>query len=361
MKRTDWIQAACIWGWTSSALIIARLAVLVILEVKLRGRAPDVVLWDISHQADQVALHSAVAALLMVALTSVGDSSRIKAQLATLLATAASLSALSGWPGGEVHQIPGLDSTRNQLGWVIFVLASFALVQLQRRLSLNDWSPRGGALQIALSVSSLLVIPSAFYWTHGTVSSEREIVNTVREFAFEEDEWKVTRINPYSRPSLGNLTPSFDYRVDGGDRPSILMAPPAELTFTIKEEDAGSHFQSAIGIGRNSIKNSVKNSPVWRKAQKSIEIRFEVELDGVSMHDSTLSFDRSDKADLSERIWTYIGMNKEIPVKPGQRLTLRTSWVKPVYGTDINTPVAECGFGSPQLVRRRASSREESR
>lgn len=360
MKRRDWIRAVCLWGWTSSALTVARLAVLVILEVKLRGRAPDVVLWDISHQADQAALHAAFAALLMVALASMGDGARIKAQLTTLLATAASLSALSGWPGGEVHQVPGLDSSRNQLGWALFVLASFALVQLQRRLVLNDWSPRRGALQTALSISSLLIIPSAFYWTHGTVSSEKDIANTVREFAFEEEEWEITRINPYSRPALGNLTPSFDYRVDGGDRPSILMAPPAELTLIIKEEDAGSHFQTAIGIGRDSIKNSVKSSPVWKKAQKSIEIRFEVELDGVSMHDSTLSFDRSDEADLSERIWAYVGMNEEIPVKPGQRLTLRTSWVNPLYRTDMRTPAAECGFGNPQLVRRRTSSREES-
>ena len=360
MKRADWIRGACIWAWTSSALTAARLIALIILEVKLRDRAPDVVLWDISHQASQVALHAALAGLLMTALSLVSSESSKKRALVTLCATTASLSALSGWPGGEIHQVPGLDSTRNQIGWAIFIIASFALTQIQQKVSSSGWVPKRAVLHPSLAISSLLLIPAGFYWTHGTVSSNREIIETVREFAFEEDEWKITRLNPYSPPSLDNLTPSFDYRVDGGDRPSILMAPPAELSILIKEEDAGSHFQTAIGIGRDSISESKRSSPTWKKDQRSISIRFEVELDGESVHESILSFDRSRDADLSERVWENIGMNGEIPVSPGQRLTLRTSWADPIYGTDIRTPAAECGFGSPQLVRRSTSSREES-
>jgi arylsulfatase A-like enzyme len=360
VKRSDWLRAACIWGWTSSALLIARLTVLIVLEVKLRHRSPDVVMWDISHQAGEVALHSAAAGLLMVFLSCKGRDSRRGSLIAHLCAIIASLSTLSGWPLGEVHQVPGADSTRNRVGWLLFLLASFGLTHLQRKLSKTGWSPKHGYIHAAAALCSVLALPAAFYWTHGTVSVNRSLVNTVREFAFEEDTWKTTRINPYQRPCLKNLTPSFDYRVDGGDRPAIFMPPPSELTITINEEDAGSHFQSAIGIGRDSIAGSVKGSPVWKKNQQVIEIRFEVELDGVSMHDSTIKFDRSKGADLQERAWAYIGRNGEIPVSPGQRLTLRTSWANNKYKTDVNTPVAACGFGSPELVRRSSSPRESS-
>ena len=132
MKRTETLRAACLLGWTTAALTLARLGILVVLEVKLRHRDPDVVLWDISHQTDTVALHALLASIVMLALARTGKGSRALSCLAVLLSIGACLSALSGWPVGQVHQIPGFDSLRNRLGWALF-LALGTLIFFRRR------------------------------------------------------------------------------------------------------------------------------------------------------------------------------------------------------------------------------------
>jgi arylsulfatase A-like enzyme len=202
---------------------------------------------------------------------------------------------------------------------------------------------------LALCIAAIL--PTWIFWGLGALSSERTVIDIHREFAFEEEEWSVTRVNPYKRPSLGNLTPSFDYRVDGGDRPAILMPPPCELSFTIGKEDADCHFQTTVGIGRDALAPQGRGNPAWREGLSSIQIRFEVEIDGESVYDEVLTYTR-DAVDQSDRIWHSFGQDEELPVEPGQVLTLRTSWVSPTFQTDIRTPIAICGFGSPQLVRR---------
>ncbi|MCH2105744.1 MAG: sulfatase [Planctomycetes bacterium] len=353
------LRAATTIGWTTAALVTARLGALVTLEVKLRGRAPDIVLWDISHQADVVTLHALTAAVLIWALARLGSRSRAAAAVCALLAVVAAVSALSGWPIGQVHQVPGLDSDRNRLGWGLFLIAGAALTWLTRKLVREELPSERQSLHATLAVAAAVLPPLAFYQTMGTISSERTVTEIHREFAFESEQWKVTRLNPYERPHLGNLTPSFDYRVDGGDRPAILMPPPCELSVVIREEDAGTQLQTAVGIGRDLFNAHPKPSPAWPKRTSSVRIRFEVELDGVSVFDEVLSYDK-DPETQGERIWRYLGHDEELSVEPGQELTFRTSWVEPIFQTDIRTPVAVCGFGSPQLVKQRDLPRADS-
>jgi arylsulfatase A-like enzyme len=363
MKQRDALRAFTTLAWSTAALTAARLCTLVILEVKLRNRDPDVVLWDISHQAGLVSVHALCAAALMLAFAHVRGRSRGLTWLSLTLSTTACVSALSGWPIGQVHQVPGLDSLRNRLGWGLFLVGGLALSYLQRKLVKAEWPTKSIGKNAIIALASAVLLPCGFYWTLGTISRERTVTEIHREFAFEEESWSVSRLNPYERPTLGNLTPSFDYRVDGGDRPAILMPPPCELSILIKDEDAGSQFQTAVGIGRNVFKPTEKASPKWPKGISSIRIRFEVELDGVSIFDETLSYDKDPETHW-ERTWRYLGRDDELSVEPGQTLTLRTSWVEPVFLTDIRTPVAMCGFGSPELVKRddlpRASSNPET-
>ncbi len=363
MKQRSALCVVTTLAWTTAALTAARLCTLIVLEVKLRQRDPDVVLWDISHQADLVTGHALCAAALMLALAHAGGRSKPLAGVCLVLSTLASVSALSGWPLGLVHQVPGLDSLRNRLGWGLFLVGGLALSYLLRKLVKTKWPTENIGRHAAIAIGSAALLPGLFYWTLGTISAERTVIEIHREFAFERESWNMTRVNPYERPSLGNLTPSVDYRVDGGDRPAILMPPPCELSILIKDEDAGSQFQTAVGIGRNPFEATEKASPKWPKNISSIQIRFEVELDGATIFDETLSYDK-DPETHRERTWRYLGHDDELSVNPGQTLTLRTSWVEPVFLTDIRTPVAMCGFGSPELVKRddlpRASSNPET-
>ncbi|MCH2103125.1 MAG: sulfatase [Planctomycetes bacterium] len=353
------LRAATIVGWTTVALTVARLSALITLEVKLRGRDPEVLLWDISHQAGSVALHALIASTLIWGLSKLGSRSRVLASLCLLLAAVAAISTLSGWPIGQVHQVPGLDSTRNRLGWGLFLLGGVSLAWLVRKISQSELpSGRLGAHAV-FALTAAVLTPWAFYSTLGTISSERTVTEIHREFAFESEEWSVTRLNPYKRPELGNLTPSFDYRVDGGDRPAILMPPPCELSVTIEEEDAGTQLEAAVGIGRELFKRGAEPTPHWPAGTTSVQIRFEVELDGEGIYDEVLTYDK-DPATQDERAWSYLGRDEDLTVEPGQKLTFRTSWVDPVFSTDIRTPVALCGFGSPQLVKRRDLPRADS-
>ena len=68
MKQRTVLRTATMLAWTTAALTAARLCTLIVLEIKLRHRDPDVVLWDISHQAGLVTLHALCAATLMLAL-----------------------------------------------------------------------------------------------------------------------------------------------------------------------------------------------------------------------------------------------------------------------------------------------------
>jgi len=359
LKPADAIRAACLLGWTTAAFTLARLSILIVLEVQLRHRDPSVVLWDISHQADEASLHALLAATAVVALARIGKDSRALACVAVLLSTCACLSALSGWPVGQIHQVPGFDSLRNRLGWALFLLGGALLSLLHRRIAVSEWPSKNVAVHTTAALVAAALLPAAFYWSLGTISSYRTVVDIHREFAFEHDLWKVSRLNPYQKPSLGNLTPSFDYRVDGGDRPAILMPPPCELSIVIKEEDAGCYFQSGVGIGRNALAPPKSGYPPWPKKLKSIQVRFEIELDGAGVYDETLTYIKNSE-DQKNRVWNYFGFDEELPVEPGQVLTLRTSWVKPTFQTDIRTPVTSCGFGSPQLVRREDLPRAES-
>ena len=331
--------------WTGGLLLAGRVAILFALEHFRRAEEASTALWRIAKTLPPIAIHALVAGVLAAVITVVLVQRRGAARfaVATLIATVLAFSALSGHPFGNSWQVPGLDTERGRQA--IAVLSGAALVGALLLVFLAAKVREGRAVGMAFGTVPALVlglalalgVPFGIVKGFEDDAPHRTVRVRVLDIAFEPEVWRATRSHPDLPVEVGVLTPSSDWRYDGSDLPGLVMAPPAEVRFTVPQAPEGLYLQAAAGIDfttERSLKGKVELGDV--------AIEFEIQVDGRTVLEETIPVGGA-KRDL---IWRRLPA-PGLAMAPGAEVVLSTRIAEPAPGAEPlpELPPLRAGFG----------------
>lgn len=187
-----------------------------------------------------------------------------------------------------------------------------------------------GALQLSLCL---------FIAACGDTATSKRVVRVVHTDLLESDDhYDVTRASPGIEVRRMILTPSLSVFVDGGDLPSLVMPPSAEVKMRIPSAGGPFVLRGAAGIDLKSGKPLTKDSA-------PISILFELEVDGERRFESQQRIKpRAGIKGASDdpMSWVRLGGSDGIELSGGETITLRTDLL-----TSSSIPPREllCGFG----------------
>jgi arylsulfatase A-like enzyme len=232
---------------------------------------------------------------------------------------------------------------------IVCGLGALALVGLLRAVLLSSPLPgRAFAALAALGVATVVATPRLYVSLAGGGGAKMTVRLVQREVALDEGSWKVKGQHPASAPRLGILTPSIDYRTDGGDLPSIIMPPPCEVEFEVTQEDGDVHLDFAAGVDDSVNKTHRGGAP--------LKVGFEVQVNGKRVYTSII--DAYKGKPMREIRWQRPdAAAPELDLHPGDVVTLRTAVVgKSAEKVNSMRPL-EVGFGRVVLERRETRDR----
>lgn len=192
----------------------------------------------------------------------------------------------------------------------------------------------------------------------------------VREVLSDKGEWDVVHMRPKSPPSLQVFSPFADMRYpsaqfDTGDKLSLLMSPPCETSFQITESDGPCDLVASAQIssiytdrGFPGVTKFAWASVLDKLERDFVEVRFEVEHNGVKVFDEVVRHTHADSGE--QRSWRAVGPDGRLAVLPGDRINLRTSFVNEQDAIDFKGHAVACGFGDLLLERWDPVSRQRA-
>ena len=182
-----------------------------------------------------------------------------------------------------------------------------------------------------------------------------QITEVVREIAVEPDAWRVQSAHPFADPSVGVISPSRDYRLDAGELPSIVMPPPASLSFTVRPEDGPTVLRFAAGADRELDSPRTKRLLDRATGGRRFAIRFRVLRNGevISKHLEPAVLEQLRSRSQGNRRWIRQEPGEDIQVAPGDVITLETAVVGLPEEVAEKLPVLKVGFGEVTLERSR--------
>ena len=316
--------------WVPAGLWSAGLlAALRILVLSSRGLAP-IRAWDLAAEYFPSCAQALVVGLAAAALLAT-TSARTRALAIGPFAFAALLylSVLSGWPLAPTAERSvytgrlALDDIAVQS--VLALGLALAVFAVTRTLVRPEAKPSPLLAGHAASAVALLVaigVP-AFFALRLTRDAPTFVRRTVaHDFLEQPESIRNIASRPDAPPAPTVITPVVAWETDSGDKPSLRMVPPCEVTIAVPVDLDGDdlRFKTAAGVDKRVYNQIPKDAD-------AIHVRFEVEVDGASVFDETLRCDRPRKGnwDPSKRVWRHVGGAEGLAIRPGAEITLRTS------------------------------------
>lgn len=344
--RLTWIPLGLLAACVATVL---RARMLAEIDVSLRRLEPALVEWRI---AGALGGDLAIACMLflgaaLLARTLVGRHPGLTAAALIILVEVAYLTVVGGRWTAPFHR---LDLIAGDRLWrhAALVGAAFAigvpilLATLRARhagRTARLLGPRTlGALALLTFVTPLL------YGAIFAGDAPTMVVRQVRrDLLAGEASWAVVSEHPEAPAVTGILTPALDYRTDSVDLPSLLMAPPCEVRFTVGPQDGEVVLRAAAGVDRSV--GDRPNAPPRAfgfAITRNSEVVFEAIIpDGRNIPNE-------------ERIWRRVTQE----FSPGDELGLRT-WVQGVSEDEASeAPPARIGFGRLVLEQREVRERQ---
>ncbi len=173
--------------------------------------------------------------------------------------------------------------------------------------------------------------------------------------AEEKPAWEVLSARNDRPPEVGVITPTMYALEDGADRLSLVLAPPAEVRFTVGSSDAPCFLRTSAGVDLSLAR------ALARKKLPAFPIRFEILVDDRPVFDERIVTIPQLARELAgpikdPHIWQAVGGENGIPLEPGDVVRLRTSLPEPLP-PGIDPPRA--GFADLYLVRHERRPRAE--
>lgn len=278
-----------------------------------------------------------------------GSRGRAGAQAVAFAASAfLVLLVLSGWPVDDADHLVDPPDPRGRAALLrlsAIALAgasvlSWSTALLARGSRWTRWLESRAALLVAGLAA--IALPVAFHALFTSVPNVRLVREEVRDLLFDAPCWTVEEAHPESAPRVDVLTPSIDYRIDGGDLPALILPPPSRVRFEIRPSDGPVRLRGAAGVGGEGLPSECA-------------VGFRVDVNRVRAFDEVVHV--REHGPPEQRAWRYLGGSSGIDLKPGDVVELSTELLVPAAPGE-RPPVVDAGFGGLALERDVARTRQ---
>ncbi len=187
-----------------------------------------------------------------------------------------------------------------------------------------------------------------------------EITEIVRDLLVDPPEWEVERAHPkQDLLAVEVITPALHHRFDGSDMISLVLAPPADVSFVVADADGPTILRARAGVDITAFQYLSEAAP---ESTFSFEVLVNDELR--FQGDVTIARDRRRRAEEVWKLrprrngssWLDVGGEDGLAVEPGDRVTFRTH----ASAAGIPDSAIVMGFGGLRLERRRYVARTPS-
>ncbi len=339
-------RALSIGALSAVIVLLLRLALVTAIESELRGADHEFALWRLGEELGKLTGHAVLAGFTLALVALVARRTKAVALVGMLLGAAVVYTALAGWPWADPDQIPAMDTNRGLIGVACLGTAALVLsavtVWLSRKPLQRD--VLGSTFVMAFSMSALVSAPIAFSTTLGSreefhVGKTEPVTRVLHEIAFEPSLWEAVSFPKGGKPRAHVITPSMDYRLDGGDMPALVMPPPSVVRFTVPKKEGQVWLNGRTGVDLSAPR-------LLPKQLAGARVRFSVEVDGAEVWKSVHEIQR-DRNKPGGLLWKDL---EGISLEPGQEVVLRSELLQP---KDLERfPLIPMGFGSLVLEQR---------
>lgn len=343
-----WIAAGL---WVGLAAAVARCVLVYAMDHWGRGLDEAMTRWRVAERAPWVLAWGVATGLACAwTLRARNASGRGHAAAAApfarfVLAAAALLGVLTGWPFDDRYHVPGPGSTRGTAtlaGLVVVALAGTAVLAVCARAK-NRWTSalaRPASLGLAIAAGlALLVAARVVAGSPGSMMAVREVA---RSIVLDDTNWSVEIARGAAPPHAASVTPSLDPGLDAGEMPSLVMPPPCRVSFDVGPGEDGLRLLASAGCDL-AVPLAIGS------ADAAPTIVFRVTVDGrtVLEHRRTPWAGEEERA----RSWAHLGGGSGLAVAPGSRVTLETAFEGAQPDADAAALASACGFGGVLLER----------
>jgi arylsulfatase A-like enzyme len=339
-------RALTIAALAALAIAITRSGMVAVAEISMHGKKADVMLFGLAGELGMLLAHSTLAGLGVGLISLAAGKRRVFTALLWLAVLPLLYSALAAWPWSQDGQIPSWNSNTGRvasggLAFIALVLVCLAAWR-GRRPAGEDWLARWSVAATALSTLLIIWLAGGEVLRAATRQKPGKVLHTTRvvhEIALEPDLWDVLEHPPGGQPRALVITPSLDYRIDGGDRPTLVMPPPSLVRFTVPDDGGQVWLKGSTGV------DAIDPTRIGRRFRSAV-VRFAVEVDGREVWHSNHVIKVRDQ-DGEELAWQDL---RDIPLYPGQEVQLKSDLIEFEGGQAM--PMLAMGFGSLILEQR---------
>ncbi|QDV10084.1 Arylsulfatase [Planctomycetes bacterium Poly30] len=146
------------------------------------------------------------------------------------------------------------------------------------------------------------------------------------------------------------LTPIVDLHADTGDKPTLILPPPATVRFVVPADASGARFQAAVDIDLSSI-DSLPGGP---GGLESLPVTYRVRVDGQVAWETTFEHERVRPPwNVDHMQWRHVEVDGQrgVPVEPGQTVQLETELAGGLDPAAFTKEQLKLGFGGAFLVQ----------
>jgi len=190
--------------------------------------------------------------------------------------------------------------------------------------------------------ASLIALCLSLAACGGEEASSMVVRSVHTDILESDDHFEVKRAAPGASVRRMILTPALHALVDGGDLPSLVMPPSAEVEIQVPAGGGPFVLHGAAGIDLKSGKTLSEDSP-------PVTILFELEVDGELRFESTQRVKPRGgvRGPIEEPMsWARFAGGEGITLQGGETITLRTDLLS---SSSISPAELLCGFGGLRL------------
>ncbi|MAB77920.1 MAG: hypothetical protein CMJ89_01085 [Planctomycetes bacterium] len=264
-------------------------------------------------------------------------------------ATLVGQSLLAGWDVDDASRAVGHDTQRGRM--VGHVLLGIAGLYSAASLFAADRA-RGAVCRLSWSVLPLLLlvgVPLGIRIAYSSIGNRMAIRKTLVDVLAVPDAWTVVDGRRDAPPGIESLCPSVDYRIAGADMPSLMIAPPGEVSFRAPEGHGPLVLNTRAGIHHTLV----APESAWLKRGT---IRFEVRVDDKGRKRIDIPIEpQGGRFPGTE--WVPVGGESGLWVAPGSEVRLKTLFLDEDGIEKKPSEALRVGFGGLSFERRWSTER----
>ncbi|MEM6671197.1 MAG: sulfatase [Planctomycetota bacterium] len=225
------------------------------------------------------------------------------------------------------------------------VVAAFALAIVGTALSL---APIRGPVALGLALALGVGLPAFLASRVRGESDGMPIRQVVVDVVASPHLLTTVRARDDAPPGPGVLTPAVDQTTDTGDKPSLVLPPPAAQEFVVPGAASGIRLTAAAGADLSVIET-------LPAALTEVRVEYRIVVDGEVAWSETIAHRRMPQGtfDTSNFQWRHVATDGEkgVPVRSGQTVRLETSFAEGQDVDGLEGANLRLGFGGVALER----------